>query len=429
LEAARSSLRHEEFRLPFLANGTHLYDDYVRFLLKQGKTEEALKIADFSRAQTLLDGLGALPKQSSFQPAGLNAHRVARAVNGAILFYWLGPDRSFLWVVTPRQTRLFQLPAKAGIEELVQKYNQALAGPADVLETENSEGRSLYDQLIGPAENFIPHNSSVFIVPDGSLNNLNFETLLVSKPAPHYWIDDVVVTNVNSLRLLDASNRRPAKQAASLLLIGNAVAATAQYGELPNAASEMNNVAGHFPPKARLVLQRDEATAEAYLEAKPERFSYIHFVAHGTASQLSPLDSAIVLSKSARDDSFKLYARDIMRHPLRAELVTISSCYGEGNRAFTGEGLVGLSWAFLRTGARNVIGALWEVSDISTPRLMDDFYAELEKGSSPALALRRAKLEMLHSDGVFRKPFYWAPFQLYTRLESVRGRRESDGNA
>jgi CHAT domain-containing protein len=75
---------------------------------------------------------------------------------------------------------------------------------------------------------------------------------------------------------------------------------------------------------------------------------------------------------------------------------------------------VGLSWAFLRAGAHNVIGALWEVSDASTPRLMDQLYDELKKGRSPEAALRSAKLSLLHSDGVFRKPFYWAPFQLYT---------------
>src|ERR1700742_1551942 len=105
-----------------------------------------------------------------------------------------------------------------------------------------------------------------------------------------------------------------------------------------------------------------------------------------------------------------------MRAPLRARLVTISACYGSGLRAYAGEGLVGLSWAFLRSGAHNVIGALWEVSDNSTPQLMDRFYGSLQKGQHPAEALREAKLEMLHSQGTFRRPYYWAPFQLYTGL-------------
>jgi len=75
---------------------------------------------------------------------------------------------------------------------------------------------------------------------------------------------------------------------------------------------------------------------------------------------------------------------------------------------------VGLSWAFLRAGAHSVIGALWEASDDSSPRLMDSLYAGLESGQNPAAALRQAKLTLLHAQGRFSKPFYWAPFQVYT---------------
>jgi CHAT domain-containing protein len=129
---------------------------------------------------------------------------------------------------------------------------------------------------------------------------------------------------------------------------------------------------------------------------------------------LSPLDSAIVLSKSpVETDSFKLYARDIVQHPMHADLVIISSCYGAGSRAYSGEGLVGLAWAFLRAGAHNVIASLWEVTDASTEQLMDRFYDELDKGASPDAALRAAKLSLLHGSA-FHNPFYWAPFQLYT---------------
>jgi len=125
----------------------------------------------------------------------------------------------------------------------------------------------------------------------------------------------------------------------------------------------------------------------------------------------------VVLSPSGKpDDSFKLYARDVIGCPLHAQLVTISACYGAGTRAYTGEGLVGLSWAFLRAGAHNVVGALWEVNDTSTPQLMDRFYEDLTTGQSLAVALRAAKLSLLNSKGAFRKPYYWAPFQLYSGI-------------
>jgi CHAT domain-containing protein/Tfp pilus assembly protein PilF len=413
-ESARSSLQHEEFQLPFMTNAAGLYDDYIRFLLEQGKTAAALQTAEYSRAQTLAEGLGLLQQSSFRSPAAVNARQIARDQRATILFYWLGAKQSCLWAVTADQIRLFQLPPAAEIDTAVQAYRTALLGPRDVLQSASPAGARLFDILVAPARRAIAPYSRVVVIPDGSLNNLNFETLLVREPKLHYWIEDVTVINASSLTLLAASHDSLKNTAGKLLLIGDAVATDSAYGQLPEAAQEIANIEKHFSLAERQVYTRAEATAPAYLKSAPEQFAYIHFVAHGTASRLSPLDSAVILSKaSAGEDSFKLYARDIIHHPLHAELVTISTCYGAGTRSYAGEGLVGLSWAFLRAGAHNVIGALWEVSDTSTPRLMDQLYNELKKGRSPETALRSAKLSLLHSDGIFRKPFYWAPFQLY----------------
>jgi CHAT domain-containing protein len=414
-ETARSELQHEDSRLPFLSNASRIYDNYIHFLVSQGKTSQALQVAEYSRGRTLAEGLGVLRRGTSFKPDPLNAEQIARRAGGTILFYWLGEKQSYLWTITPQKTTLAPLPPASEIDASLQRFRKALTGPQDVLETANNDGSGLYRMLVAPAKRVPAKNAKVFIIPDGSLNGLNFETLLVSNPKPHYWIEDVTIANASSLRLLSASHAATRKYASNLLLLGDAVAPNKDYPELSKAAVEMENIQKHFSAAQQKVFNRDQATPPAYLASQPEHFSYIHFVAHGTASRLSPLDSAIVLSKAtAEEDSFKLYARDIIHHPLRAELVTISTCYGAGSRAYSGEGMVGLSWAFLRAGAHNVVGALWEVSDASTAQLMDQLYSELKKGKSPDAALRAAKLSLLTSGGAFRRPFYWAPFQLFT---------------
>jgi len=426
-EAARSELKHEDSRLPFLSNASRIYDDYVHFLVAQGKTDEALQVADYSRGRTLAEGLGLLQKnETSFKPAALDAPAVARRAGGVILFYWLGEKQSYLWGITPQKASLFSLPPGAEIDAAVARYREALAGPQDVLASADRDGQLLYHKLIAPAQALLKKDAKVFIIPDGSLNNLNFETLLVSEtkssetkpsdPKLHYWIEDVTIANASSLRVLAAAHRDKERRGRNLLLVGNSVAPNDKYPQLPRAEDQMNSVARRFPAAEEKILTQQAATPPAYLASNPERFSYIHFVAHGMASRLSPLDSAIVLSKSsAENDSFKLYARDIIGHPLRAELVTISACYSSGERAYSGEGLVGLSWAFLRAGAHNVIAALWEATDNSTEQLMDKFYDELQKGKTPDVALRDAKLSLLHNSA-FHNPHYWAPFQLYARL-------------
>jgi CHAT domain-containing protein len=418
-EAARSTVHREDFQLSFLTNAARIYDDYVHFLVAQGRTEEALRWADYSRARTLSEGLGLLSKgtpKGHAGPPSLNAGEISRRAKGVLLFYWRGEDQSYLWASTPQKTSLFPLPPGAEIDSLVERYLTALKGPQDVLES-SEDARALYRTLIAPAKPLLAKDAKVFIIPDGSLNNLNFETLVVAQPKPHYWIEDADVTSASSLRVLAASfvgDTRKKERAHRLLLIGDSVAPSKEYPELARASRQMANVAKHFPANEEQVYQRNQATPSAYLTSNPERFSHIHFVAHGTASRLSPLDSAIVLSKGAVEtDSFKLYARDIVQHRLHADLVTISACYGAGERAYSGEGLVGLAWAFLRAGAHNVIAGLWEVTDASTEQLMDRFYDELDQGASPDTALRAAKLSLLHGS-LFHNPFYWAPFQLYT---------------
>jgi CHAT domain-containing protein len=269
---------------------------------------------------------------------------------------------------------------------------------------------------VKPVEGMIPKGGRVFIIGDEALSSLNFETLLAGEEAPHFWIEDVAITNAKSLRLLSANSEKQERYAdRRMLLIGDPVYRENEYAKLPNAAQEVANIAGHFDADHRMVLTGVQATPDAYREHQPGGFSYIHFVAHATANMTAPLDSAVVLSRDHGEASpYKLYARDILQQNLHADLVTLSSCYGSGSRQYTGEGLVGLAWAFLRAGSHHVIGAMWEVSDVSTPQLMDNLYGELAKGSQPDVALRSAKLAMLHSNGVFRKPLYWAPFLLYS---------------
>lgn len=415
-EAQRPSGANEDSSLPFFANGDQLYSDYADYLIGQRKPREALRLLDFGRARTLEAGLGVASKvpHSLFED-NIDAKTVARKLNGTILSYWLGSHESWLWAINGSQVDFFRLPSKVEIANRVHSYSRAILSSSDVLNTKNENGLALYNMLIAPAKAMIPNGSKVFVIADGSLDELNFETLIVPGPKPHFWIEDVTITNVDSLRMLNAfASHRSVRTSPNLLLIGNPVSPGEEYEDLPNAPKELQSIEDHFPESRRLVLTGRQAVPAAYDASGPEKFSYIHFVAHGMASRLSPLDSAVVLSRTASDpDTFKLYARDIIHRRLHADLVTISACYGSGSREYAGEGLIGLSWAFLRAGSHYVIGALWQVNDASTPRLMNRLYDELARDRSPDAALRDAKLSLIHAQSVYRKPLYWATFQLY----------------
>jgi CHAT domain-containing protein len=447
IEGVRSSVQAEDLRLSFLSGAITFYSDYIDFLISRHRPEDALQVAELSRSRTLAEGLAAAPKTLQFPLRDFQPRQIAQRTKSILLFYWLGQKKSYVWVITPTKVKCATLPGATEIDPLAKSYREAVLSGRDVLEGANSDGEKLYTLLIEPAKRLIPRGSRVILLPDGSLYGLNFETLLVPGPKPHFWIEDVTLTTASSLTLLsagrnssaginsigrsagarqargihqryvdaafDTEHRDPAGafRDGNLLLVGDATQAAAEFPVLRQARAEMAQVGRYFPESRRAVLAGPQATPSKFLASAPEHFAYLHFVTHGSASRAHPLDSAVILSPDG--DSFKLYARDIVKHPLSAYLVTISACSGSGTRAYSGEGLVGLSWAFLRAGAHNVIAALWEVSDASTPQLMDRLYGELSRGQDPASALRTAKLSLLKSDSVFKKPFYWAPFQLY----------------
>ena len=417
IQTARASIANEELRLSFLSSSISFYGDYIDFLIAQGRPDAALRVAEQSRAGTLEEGLSGSIRTIKSSTRKFQSQEIARHLRATLLFYWLGEEHSYLWAVTPMKTTCFTLPASPEIDGMIKSYREAVATSKDVAETEQAAGEKLYATLVAPAEKLIAPNARVILLPDGSLYSLNFETLIVPGAEPHFWIEDVTLTTASSLSLLATGASRPPPKQKNLLLVGDALKAGDEFDPLPQAEDEMQNVGHYFPESSRTILKREQATPVAYLASNPERYAYLHFVTHGTASRAQPLESAVILSKEPASDTYKLYARDIVTRHLNAELVTISACNGSGTRAYSGEGLVGLSWAFLRAGAHNVVGALWEVSNApSTGQLMDAFYNGLSRGEDPATALRKAKLSFLRSTdskSVFRKPYYWAPFQLY----------------
>ncbi|HEY9127763.1 MAG TPA: tetratricopeptide repeat protein, partial [Acidobacteriaceae bacterium] len=312
-EGARAELKSADSQLPFVANATRIYDDYIHFLIGQGKVEEALMAADQSRARTLLQGLGIAAGQAGGGAARVDLKispaAVARKAKATLLFYWLGEKQSYLWVVTPGRTKegasqggvkLFTLPARAEIERRIERYRGALMGPEDPLEAGNADGRALYAALVGPAAEMIEAKLPVMVLADGALCQLNFATLIApaTEKAPvHYWIEDATVISAPSLAMLAAAQPAKAAKGGRLLLMGDAISPDANYPQLAYAATEMQEIEKHFAAAERVVYAREQAAPEAYLKSEPRQFAYIHFVSHGVASQTDPLDSAIILSK------------------------------------------------------------------------------------------------------------------------------------
>ena len=412
MERQRTALASDQDRLTYFAGQIEFYQEYVDYIMAQGRPKEALAIAESSRARALLDKLRLTHARLSAGTAA-SFERAAAASGRVLLSYWLAPDRSFLWAVSGSEVRVFTLPREARIRAMVKAYDDLIQAVRDPRDSDNPAGRQLYQTLIAPAAGLLAKDAAVVIVPDGSLAGLNFETLPVPGARPHYWIEDVTVSVTPSLDLLMPTRKTGRRSAPSLLLIGNPVSPVAQYPDLEFAGQEIDAIREDLPAFRQVVRERSQAAPAVYAGSHPADFDYIHFVAHAVADAKEPLESAVILSRSGKD--YKLRAEDVLKTPLHATLVTISACRSAGGRVYAGEGLVGFPWAFLEAGARNVIAGLWDVGDRSTADLMARLYAAIGRGAEPSRALRDAKLALIHAGGAWGKPYYWGPFELFTR--------------
>jgi CHAT domain-containing protein len=406
-----AGLLNDDARLTFLSSLIRFNREYVDLTMRLYKDgTRGLEVAEASRSRVLAGRTGG---QTTATPQTEEEYRqVARASGAVLLEYWLGDDQSWLWVVTPDRIFPHRLPPRSAMEPLVKRWRAFIAAGRNPLEVQDDTGRTLYNDLLKPVETDVPGRNRFIIVPDEGLDSLNFETLPDADNPGRFWLEDATVEIAPSINVL-ASRGRQRESAGRLLLIGDPESTDAQYPKLPFAGREIDSIAGTMRGSDASVYRGSAARPDAYTGASPERFEFIHFSAHASANRVNPLDSAVILSGPPGQS--RLRARDVMNRHLRAELVTVSACRSAGDKTYAGEGMVGFAWAFLKAGAANVIAGLWDVSDQSTMELMSHLYREIHAGSPVPDALRRAKLHLIHDKGgSWAKPFYWAPFQVYT---------------
>jgi hypothetical protein len=137
-------------------------------------------------------------------------------------------------------------------------------------------------------------------------------------------------------------------------------------------------------------------------------FDILHFAAHSTADNQSPWRSAIHLGRTVEP---VLRASEIAGWKLPADLVVLSSCQSAGGRILSGEGVQGLTSAFLSAGVPAVVATLWPVDDLVTVELMTAFYEELHRGQSVSASIHEARC-VLRRNPHTNHPFFWAGFVL-----------------
>lgn len=449
IEGERANLINQESRLAYYSARHDYYQLYLEILVRLSERDtsaeydlKALEISERSRARNLYEALAGKPNVRS-----LSAGEIQRRLkpDTALLEFSLGPRASFLFVVTRDSLHIHRLPPAETIESSVRELRRSLAEPGRRnYASFVTNARRLFDVLLKPAEAQLRAKSRLQIVADATLNYLPFEVLLTREPvrdgratfgALPYAINDWDISYAPSAGVLaEIAGRAPTESAGPALrfigfgdplygvpefaattrvtrLLGDAFP-EAGVSRLVDSNRELNSIGAGFGASARLFMREQATETNVKNSAELRSARIVHFATHGVVNEQMPETAGLLLTKPAASNEDGLLEPDeIYRLNLSAELVVLSACRTGLGRNLRGEGMMGLTRAFLRAGAKNVVASFWQVEDVSTADLMIDFYQQMTAGGNRSNALRQAKLTMLKQER-FAHPYFWAPFVL-----------------
>lgn len=329
---------------------------------------------------------------------------------------------------------------------------------------------ALYKAAVEPAGSMLAQKR-LLIVADGALNYVPFEALVTSPASSDYsslpyLIKSNEIVYAPSASVVGAIRQQNNNQAGRGVLIladpvfnsndarAHGAGASASLGDTRGLGiqSALADVAGQAAanadvskmqglPFARLMGTRTEAeqivklakasgtqadlwldldASEDNVDARDvSKYRVVHIATHGLLNAERPQFTGLVLSLvgNKSEDGF-LRTDEVFNLKLGSPLVMLSACETGLGKEKRGEGVMGLTRAFMYAGAPTVGVSLWSVADKSTADLMTDFYKRFlgASGAAPGstsatAAMREAQLSMIASKK-YSAPFYWAPFVL-----------------
>ncbi len=346
-----------------------------------------------------------------------------------LLQYVVGEEESYVFLVGQDRFRL----------EHVDAGRQTLAALVEALRTSapdsgTSAARELDRLLIAPVAADIVDGERLLVSPDGPLHHLPFAALHDGR---EFLIERHALAYAPSAGAIDREIRgRRSRRGTVALAVGNPAtfrtdelladrrdASRWSFGELPYAEEEARRVASRFQ---KSTLLTGSSASEESVKAMAPDVTLMHFATHGVLDEREPMLSGILLAQD--DDEAEdglLQAHEVVGMRVPADLVTLSACETGRGRIQRGEGVIGLTRAFIHAGTRGLLLSLWVVPDRSTMELMESFYeAYLESRDPPDVALQRAQVAAIAAGRPMNE---WAGFLFVGEADSWVGQGMSPG--
>lgn len=328
----------------------------------------------------------------------------------ALVLYAVCRDECLALVLTSADARLVALGKAARV---------GAAADALELDAPGDDPQARIDTLAGLviAPLGLPASvTRVLVSPEGPLSYVPFAVLLASRTVAYVpsgttygvLLDDARGTGKGILALGDPDYAVPTREG----LAAPGRVGAGRLARLPGTRDEALLVdAG-----ALLGADASEVRLRESLAKHGGRWRAVHFACHGLLDPDKPTLSSLALSPDPENDGY-LTALDVFRMQIPADLVVLSACETGKGRVVKGEGIVGLTRAFMFAGAPSVLCSLWKVDDAATRALMEAFYAAWNpkdgRPGRPAAEALRAAQAAVRREPKWQHPYFWAAWVLW----------------
>ncbi|HYA15898.1 MAG TPA: CHAT domain-containing protein [Bryobacteraceae bacterium] len=334
--------------------------------------------------------------------------------SATVLFSFLVTARGgWLWAVDRTHADVYPIPAAPALRAEIDSFVRELRDGSAAAE---SSGRRIFGELFGPVpKSYLAHGKWLLEL-DGPLYDLPFAALPAGRDekGPVYLVERAALQAIPGVLLGRSPDRN--QQTGGLLAIGDAVYNAADE-RFPHAAASHID-ARHTAALPRLPATADEVrecsrawgTSDARILTGPDanlaaveqtiqtwQPSIIHFATHVVSGPDQYSSGLIALSLNASGAMGLLGPAEIQARPVTAALVVLNGCHSDQGQALPASGLMGLTRAWIGSGAGAVLATRWEIPDDAGKALMADFYRQLRANwhAGPAWALQQAQLRLL----------------------------------
>ena len=356
----------------------------------------------------------------------------------ALLSFHVGRDCSALWAVTRERIKLYRLRPEPELSKQIAEFRDAVEHKR---RHRDGAGQTLYSELFKQLDPEIQGKRVWIISAEDSFFSIPMAALVAESldGKPVYLVERHVLIQTPSADLLtpapaktgdgpfvglgdgiyNTADSRWPKPSSFLASIGfsRQHPSALELPRLAGSGKELSVCGRTWDPNSNpILLTGAHASVAALRNAVRSRPSVIHIASHFVNVPDHPGEAVIDLGLTAQGNAELLNERDIATLQTPDATIVMSGCSSGDSLSLPTSGVLGLTRAWLISGARAVIGSRWPTSD-DTGELFGSFYLHLrEARNSPARmrsvanSLNLAQLEMLHSGTWRSDPSYWGAF-------------------